>query len=330
MGYITVGSHPDPPNAPAQGSTTALDTVDDRLINAVYRDGSIWTAHTVNQSGRAAARWYELQASPLALIQSGTVADSTRHFFFPSIAVNSAGDVVLGCSGSHSGEYAGAWYTGRKVGDPTGAMAAPVLYRAGNSPQNNIDSFGRNRWGDYSLTVTDPSDGTFWTMQEYANTTDRWGTHVAQLDHGSGTGGGGCDAPDNFCSSTPNSAGWGATMGFSGSASYTANDLSLECYGCPPNQFGIFYYGPNQIITSFGNGFRCVGGGFLGTFRLPIIQTDSFGDAFYSLDYAQAPMNGGNGTIVDGMEFNFQFWFRDPGQGSNFNLSDGLHIVFCP
>jgi hypothetical protein len=330
MGYITVGSHPDPPNAPAQGSTTALDTVDDRLINAVYRDGSIWTAHTVNQSGRAAARWYELQASPLALIQSGTVADSTRHFFFPSIAVNSAGDVVLGCSGSHSGEYAGAWYTGRKVGDPTGAMATPVLYRAGNSPQNNIDSYGRNRWGDYSLTVTDPSDGTFWTMQEYANTTDRWGTHVAQLDHGSGTGGGGCDAPDNFCSSTPNSAGWGATMGFSGSASYTANDLSLECYGCPPNQFGIFYYGPNQIITSFGNGFRCVGGGFLGTFRLPIIQTDSFGDAFYSLDYAQAPMNGGNGTIVDGMEFNFQFWFRDPGQGSNFNLSDGLHIVFCP
>jgi hypothetical protein len=129
----------------------------------------------------------------------------------------------------------------------------------------------------------------------------------------------------------PNSVGWGATMGYSGTASYTANDLSLECYGAVPNQFGIFYYGPNQILAPFGNGFRCVGSGFLGTFRLPVTMTDTFGDAFYALDYSQPPMNSGNGTIVDGMEFNFQFWFRDPaGGGSNFNLSDGLNVVFCP
>ena len=60
-------------------------------------------------------------------------------------------------------------------------------------------------------------------------------------------------------------------------------------------------------------------------------MTDTFGDAFYALDYSQPPLNSGNGTIVDGMEFNFQFWFRDPaGGGSNFNLSDGLNVVFCP
>ena len=119
-------------------------------------------------------------------------------------------------------------------------------------------------------------------------------------------------------------------MAYSGSASYSANDFALECYGCPPGQFGIFYYGPNQILNSFGNGFRCVGGGFLGTFRLPVVQTDIFGDAYYALDYNQPPMNSGNGTIVDGMEFNFQFWFRDPGVGLNFNLSDGLNVTFCP
>ena len=41
-------------------------------------------------------------------------------------------------------------------------------------------------------------------------------------------------------------------------------------------------------------------------------------------------MNAGNGIIVDGMEYNFQFWFRDPGVGANFNLSDGLNVIFCP
>jgi len=156
-----------------------------------------------------------------------------------------------------------------------------------------------------------------------------WPTDLA----GSTGGGGGddCDPPTNFCSSMPNSGNpFGAVMGFSGTASYLANDLVIECYGAVPNQYGIFYYGPNQISAPFGNGLRCVGAGFLGTFRLPVLQTDSFGDASFALDYSQPPMNSGNGIIVDGMEYNFQFWFRDPGVGANFNLSDGLNVVFCP
>lgn len=143
--------------------------------------------------------------------------------------------------------------------------------------------------------------------------------------------GGGCITPSNYCSSTPNSGSpFGAVMGFEGLASYTANELVLKCYGAVPNQFGIFYYGPAQTSVPFGNGQRCIGAGFQGTFRLPVIQTDSFGDASYALDYNQAPMNAGNGIIVDGMEYNFQFWFRDPGVGANFNLSDGLNVLFCP
>ena len=146
-----------------------------------------------------------------------------------------------------------------------------------------------------------------------------------------GGGGGSCDAPTNYCSTSGNSASpFGAVMAFSGTASYTANDLVLECYGAIPNQFGIFYYGPEQIYAPFGSGIRCVGAGIQGTFRLPVLQTDGFGDASYDLDYSQPPMNSGNGIIVDGMEYNFQFWYRDPqDDGPHFNLSDGLNVVFC-
>ena len=61
-----------------------------------------------------------------------------------------------------------------------------------------------------------------------------------------------------------------------------------------------------------------------------------YGDKWYKeqlqvkIDYSQPPMNAGNGFIIDGEEFNFQFWFRDPpAGGANFNLSDGLEVLFC-
>ncbi|MFQ5876405.1 MAG: cohesin domain-containing protein [Acidobacteriota bacterium] len=34
--------------------------------------------------------------------------------------------------------------------------------------RSSLAAFTRNRWGDYSATVIDPSDGSFWTIQEYA------------------------------------------------------------------------------------------------------------------------------------------------------------------
>jgi len=161
----------------------------------------------------------------------------------------------------------------------------------------------------------------------HADLSNAWPTDLV-----GGSGGGGCDAPTNYCSTSGNSASpFGAVMSFSGTASYTANDLTLECYGAIPNQFGIFYYGPEQISVPFGSGIRCVGAGFQGTFRLPVLQTNTFGDISYDLDYSQPPMNSGNGIIVDGMEYNFQFWYRDPQDGGpHFNLSDGLNVVFCP
>ena len=47
------------------GSGTPLDSVGSRLMNAVYRNGSIWTAHCVSVGGRAAARWYEVNTGTL-------------------------------------------------------------------------------------------------------------------------------------------------------------------------------------------------------------------------------------------------------------------------
>jgi hypothetical protein len=53
---------------------------------------------------------------------------------------------------------------------------------AGVSDYERFDPSGRNRWGDYSATTTDPADPSiFWTIQEYVSATDQWSTHVTEV-----------------------------------------------------------------------------------------------------------------------------------------------------
>ena len=128
-------------------------------------------------------------------------------------------------------------------------------------------------------------------------------------------GGGGCESA-SYCAQSPNSSGGSAVIMRSGSLSVSDNDFTLEAISCATGQFGIFYYGPNQLSVPFGDGVRCVGGQ---TQRLPVVQTDGFGDVDYAVDLSAE-------GIAAGEVWNFQFWFRD---GSSFNLSDGLEVEFC-
>ncbi len=140
------------------------------------------------------------------------------------------------------------------------------------------------------------------------------------------------DPPVTYCDGYPNSAGPGASMGYSGSTSIAAGDLTLMAVGAIPGQFGLFYYGPAQISVPFGEGLRCVGSGGVGVFRiLPPLTADSWGMYQLTLDYNAPPLNSGAGEITPGSEWNFQMWYRDPAGGPfGFNYSDGLHVEFCP
>lgn len=135
----------------------------------------------------------------------------------------------------------------------------------------------------------------------------------------------GCDW-ESYCSTSPHTAGPGATMGASGSASLAANDLVLQAHGAVPNQMGLFFYGPQATQLPLGDGFLCIGGG---AWRLPVVSTDGGGFTSFPLDLTQAPNS--SAVITAGSRWHFQFWFRDPASpGAGFNLSDGLAVDFCP
>ena len=118
-------------------------------------------------------------------------------------------------------------------------------------------------------------------------------------------------------------------LSFNGSAFVNFNDLTLTASDVPTNQFGIFYYGPNQVNgglgTPFGEGRRCVGGQ---TVRLPVVNTGASGSAERDIDNTQHPHSQ---NLQPGSTWHFQFWYCDPQGGpAGWNVTDALSITFCP
>ena len=108
-----------------------------------------------------------------------------------------------------------------------------------------------------------------------------------------------------------------------GSNSVSANDLTLGASPVPNVQFGIFYYGPNEIEIPFGNGIRCVGGSVT---RLPVEQSDTWYNITHAVNNTSFPHSI---NLTAGSTWKFQCWFRDPpAGGSTFNLSTGLSVTF--
>lgn len=89
--------------------------------------------------------------------------------------MNAAGDLVAGSSGSRNGEYIGAFFRGRRANGTW--MARPALVQAGRV------AYAGSSWGDHSGTTIDPSDGSFWTVPEYADPVvfSTWGTWIVQV-----------------------------------------------------------------------------------------------------------------------------------------------------
>ncbi|MBE0604730.1 MAG: fibronectin type III domain-containing protein [Deltaproteobacteria bacterium] len=169
------------PGAPQLGNDNTIDTSDTRLLNAVYRNGSVWTTHHLGVNGKVEVAWYRIHPGTGAVQSQGRINHPNRWYYYPSIGVNQDNVAAVGFSGSSTTEYVGGYYT---IVQPSSGTAEPLaLLKAGEAPYWKTLGGTENRWGDFSATMVDPTDDvTFWTLQEYAQTPDpatgssRWGT----------------------------------------------------------------------------------------------------------------------------------------------------------
>jgi len=184
---IPVSAYTPPPDSPQPESVQALDTVDSRLNNVQYRNGHLWTTNSsATGSGaslRSSIRVYEINtySSPASLTRQDGLSNVSGGYFFPAISGNENNDAFVTFMHSSTSAYP----TMRAVGWPAGAgLDGSAAVRTGNDSSLQLDSIGRNRWGDYAAAALDPIDNeSVWMINMYGQATRSWGTHVAQTNY---------------------------------------------------------------------------------------------------------------------------------------------------
>ena len=183
---IAVSSYQLPPDAPQKGGDVVITTRDAGVYNAVFRDGSIYTAHNVaydwGSGPVCAVRFYQIKTNG-ELVQEITYGKNGYSYFFPVVMVDSKNSVVLGFNRCSKSTYTGIFFTGRKVSDPLGKFRNLGRLISGQSYYGVYFS-GSNigRWGDYNGISLD-SDDSFFFYSQYAKSPAKWETLVGQLKY---------------------------------------------------------------------------------------------------------------------------------------------------
>lgn len=174
---------------PQKGSTQLIDAGDTRMGKTILRNGSLWATQTIflpaNSPTRSSVQWWQINPSKNSVVQLGRIDNGTgsRRFAFSSIAVGASNNVLIGFSLFGSTFYASAAYAYRSSSDSLNTMRAFYKYKAGGNVYYKTYGGSRNRWGDFSATCIDYTNGSFWTLQEFATSkANTWGTWWANVN----------------------------------------------------------------------------------------------------------------------------------------------------
>ena len=141
-----------------------------RTSCVVAFQGSVFTCNEAkrNLQARCGIFWCEVRVEDGAVLQEGLVDSPDSDFLAPSLAVDAAGNVGIGCTVTSTTEFPSACVMGRAATAPKGAMGPPVVSMKGTT-FFRAPSKVAIPWGNYNSTCVDPSDPSLlWTSQEYA------------------------------------------------------------------------------------------------------------------------------------------------------------------
>ena len=170
------------------------------MIKLVFRNNKLWASHTVflptGSPTRSLVQWMQMDTGgnlqQFARIDDASACTLTTCVYraYPTIAVNSSDDALMGYSIFSGSISASARYVFRSHSDAASTFQSEGVLKDGLGPYNKTFGGGSNRWGDYSNTVVDPTnDSDMWTIQEYAvqnvggtgDGSGRWGTWWGKL-----------------------------------------------------------------------------------------------------------------------------------------------------
>ena len=159
-----------PGSAPPLRASSAV-----RTESIVVHGGSVFGCHAakLEPNSRLGIVWYEVRIKDGALLQEGFIDDPKCDYLYPSLALDRAGNLGIGCSRVSQTEYPSIYVMMRAATDPPNTMRPPVLVVPGTTAY----TWGGTKpaWCHYSSTCSDPSDpDLLWTCQPFsASTVDK-------------------------------------------------------------------------------------------------------------------------------------------------------------
>ncbi len=198
LSHVVITSEPYgvPPPAVQKGSSSTLDSGDDRMQQVQYINGNLWgeltTAVTIpnDNAERAGAAWFEVNPhlngqviGGAAILKQGYVTLKGNYFIYPAIQANSAGTAAMIMTLSGKNFFPSVVYTVLQAGQTTFGPLHVAAF--GTGPYFHKST----RWGDYSWAILGPNGNSFWMATEYipprsSQTTDgkqNWGTRVIEV-----------------------------------------------------------------------------------------------------------------------------------------------------
>jgi len=195
---LSIGTVTDPPLADQQGDSRQLDTGTAGVQSAVWQNNTLWAAGNTtctppgDSVSRSCLRFDRVSTSGTpSLVQDADLGQNGAHLFYPSVIVDSAGNLYAGHSVSSSSQYGTAGMTYFPGGTVVSSNPG-IDYRVGVGSYNCTFCFDknnnptRNRWGDYSGSAQDPNNPKdVWLSEEWGSSsttnTDLWATEIGRF-----------------------------------------------------------------------------------------------------------------------------------------------------
>jgi len=193
---ITSEPYGVPPLAQQRGSSSTLDSGDDRMQQVQYINGNLWgeltTAVTIpfDAAERAGAAWFEItprlngqQIGGASIRNQGYVVLKGKYLIYPAVQASSDGTAAMVMTLSGQKNFPSVVYTILQTGQTS---FGPIhLAAAGTGPYFKNST----RWGDYSWAILSPDGNSFWMATEYIppkssqtiNGQQNWGTRVIEV-----------------------------------------------------------------------------------------------------------------------------------------------------
>jgi hypothetical protein len=185
-----------PPASAQKGSTSTIDSGDDRMQQTQFINGTIWGELTSvvriphDPVPRAGAAWFSVKPSlsgtqigAAVIAHQGYVVQAGNDVIYPALQSLPSGNAAMVFTVTGAGLFPSAAYAA--LGAGSSSFGAINVVAAGSGPYAKHST----RWGDYSWAVIDPSGNGVWLATEYmpprsSQTPDRqsnWGTRVVEV-----------------------------------------------------------------------------------------------------------------------------------------------------